>query len=755
MKVVTRKQKQPIFTVLIVLMLFASLIIQQQVRGFMLPDFYDLPTVAPTWGNAPEQWLANHKRFGRYEKTGMSFNSSIYYANKGWPLGAVMYLQARDGYENPEEFKKFEGRHTYCTGNHQSAVEITPGARAFCSGRYRIGEELFEDAVKDKLNPEFNFLLLAIACDYPGDYKVKDNTWSSYEDPEAASDAVVQLIAWMATDQGSDGFTGESFEQDFQTFKKTYYDLLMTSFVEQPEMDDWLKAEPEPGPQVEQYGLANRADSVFYDIWCAAVFTAQLTPNWDSQIATFTTPMNQEDGEYVAEIEIPNEPGILNYMTGIQFEAYGDWKQTESLKENTLRFASASGELDSYGSIGRLYWPEGCVRGLMPVNPTRAYLYTFDTFNLNGDLYPQGAFGRTQTQFASYIEQGLNIYVTIGVKEPEPGESRYKVDRHRHSENWDSTYTVSLYKLDAETGKPIEGSRWDILERFDDTQLANTSLDRAPENPGSYEGGLGSLKATPWGQDTVEENYEGEMGVTVSDTNRYNWGNDKGSQFTRWEDPHEDPCKRDENVTGEDGRLYEINSSGKISADAAHTDVYSYRYEKGYCDGHPAPVFEYVECDHEEGDCDCEELNQEIHDEGWNAWYQEVAVCEQMVKEGGFFHCIATDGSAKAALEEDWDQFYKDFISLTYEYSAKETRAAKGYILHGVHTDDIPIEWRVVTSSEYKETKEAEDLEHQNLPGGNKGFRHTGCCWNPLFAFGAVPGQHGGGGRERPQWSQV
>lgn len=278
MKVVTRKQKQPIFTVLIVLMLFASLIIQQQVRGFMLPDFYDLPTVAPTWRNAPEQWLANHKRFGRYEKTGMSFNSSIYYANKGWPLGAVMYLQARDGYENPEEFKKFEGRHTYCTGNHQSAVEITPGARAFCSGRYRIGEELFEDAVKDKLNPEFNFLLLAIACDYPGDSKVKDNTWSSYEDPEAASDAVVQLIAWMATDQGSDGFTGESFEQDFQTFKKTYYDLLMTSFVEQPEMDDWLKAEPEPGPQVEQYGLANRADSVFYDIWCAAVFTAQLTP---------------------------------------------------------------------------------------------------------------------------------------------------------------------------------------------------------------------------------------------------------------------------------------------------------------------------------------------------------------------------------------------------------------------------------------------------------------------------------------------
>lgn len=25
----------------------------------------------------------------------------------------------------------------------------------------------------------------------------------------------------------------------------------------------------------------------------------------------------------------------------------------------------------------------------------------------------------------------------------------------------------------------------------------------------------------------------------------------------------------------------------------------------------------------------------------------------------------------------------------------------------------------------------------------NKGSQHTGCCWDPLFAFGAVPGQHG------------
>ena len=32
----------------------------------------------------------------------------------------------------------------------------------------------------------------------------------------------------------------------------------------------------------------------------------------------------------------------------------------------------------------------------------------------------------------------------------------------------------------------------------------------------------------------------------------------------------------------------------------------------------------------------------------------------------------------------------------------------------------------------------------------NKGFWHAGCCWNPLFAFGVVPGQHGSGGCEQP-----
>lgn len=88
----------------------------------------------------------------------------------------------------------------------------------------------------------------------------------------------------------------------------------------------------------------------------------------------------------------------------------------------------------------------------------------------------------------------------------------------------DATYNVNLYKFDSETGKPLADSHWDILERFDDSQLDNTDLDRKPENPGEYTSGLGSLNSTDWGDDSVEDNYNGDMGVTDSDTNKYNWG---------------------------------------------------------------------------------------------------------------------------------------------------------------------------------------------------------------------------------------
>ena len=185
---------------------------------------------------------------------------------------------------------------------------------------------------------------------------------------------------------------------------------------------------------------------------------------------------------------------------------------------------------------------------------------------------------------------------------------------------------------------------------------------------------------------------------------KYNWANDDGTQFTRWDDAEQDPCIQDNQITGEDGYLYETNTVGAITRDKAHSDSYQYTYTKGYCTGHPKPIVEYYECTHEpEDDCDCEELNAELDALAEEAWQEQVDYCETLASEGGFFHTAeeAISESAKQKMESDRDEFYNDFISLTYEYSAKEIAARNGYSLHGTHTDDIPVERVVVHSSEY------------------------------------------------------
>lgn len=73
-----------------------------------------------------------------------------------------------------------------------------------------------------------------------------------------------------------------------------------------------------------------------------------------------------------------------------------------------------------------------------------------------------------------------------------------------------ASYNVNLLKYDSETGKPLADSHWDVLEKFDDTQLDNTDLDREAGSPGSYESGLGSLNSTEWGDDEISSNYSGK-----------------------------------------------------------------------------------------------------------------------------------------------------------------------------------------------------------------------------------------------------
>lgn len=495
-----------------------------------------------------------------------------------------------------------------------------------------------------------------------------------------------------------------------------------------PEIDSALHAKAADNMAI-YYGASDHIDEVFYKIWMAAYCTTKLYPNWqESLTSTYTTIQKGDDGYYYAYVDLFDGEDPTALLNEVKREMNGDWEYvgpsssitSDGSEQTSESFRSPTGEIPENGDICTYVWDDvNSISALLPLDETKAKLYTFEFLSGNEEDLVSGAkqaqFGTAQTFFSSVIEKSLTIHVRTD--SPDPESNKYKVVRHEHTENMNATYNVNLYKFDSETGKPLANSHWDILERFDDSQLENTSLDLTTDNlDDMYESALGSLNQTPWGTDDVESNYNGDMGVNTSESTLYNWGNDKKSQFKTWEwdeETHYDPCDRDDNVTGEDGKLYEIDSSSNITTDVAHTDRKSYTYDKGYCNGHPAPVIEYIVCDHDaDEDCDCDERNQELHDEAWKAWYEEVEHCEQLVAEGGFFHCISTDGAAKKALEEDRDQFYKDFISLTYEYSAEEITAPKGYIRHGIHTDDIPMEWRCVTSSEYKDTEEATVLEH-------------------------------------------
>lgn len=722
------KQRKKIAAMLVASMIFAT----------SLPNTAEAFKI--NWGTDPrveQSWTDFAKNeAGKYKLhyTNMGLNEAWHDITKGWPLGAQMFLQVRPGtdsdktYGNDEIAKKFDGHQLYCTGNHEDAVSIQPGSRAFMSEDYNLDPKNPNRFSIKNPNYNFNFLMLSIASALPMDGgTVPADTEHAFEDPYAPMGAVVQAIDWIITDhdgfEGANAALGQSdedvraaFIKDLNTFMTEggYYSDLLN--FDHPYIRSYVTAPPVAGSLGASLGLQNKAQSIFADVWYSAYLTCGMDPDWTKEFTSYKHPVEQENGEYVMELQFPSDPAISSYILGLTFSPYGDWKQVATSKENTLRFTSVTGECDENSSIGTLKYDSNKVGAMMPIDLTKAHMRTFDTYQ------PGKGFKHTQTQFGAYVENGLEIRVINGHSDNGGGGGKVdgQVVRYKHNEDWQATYNVNLFKFDSETGKPIEGSKWDILEKFDASQLDNTDLDRTKDAPGSYTSTAGSLNSTEWGDDTIADNFSGDTGVNTSDANKYNWANDSGTQFETWDDPHDDPCKRDKNVTGADGKLYEISSNGENSGDEAHSDLKKYTYTKGYCSGHPAPVIEYQELTGDpEEDAQIEEENQELHDAAWQAWYEEVETCEKLVEEGGFFHAIE-EGAAQKAMEEDRDQFYKDFISITYDYSAEEIEAATGYILHGAHTDDIPIEWRTVTSSEYKDTNEATNLSY-NEGAGNTG----------------------------------
>ena len=234
------------------------------------------------------------------------------------------------------------------------------------------------------------------------------------------------------------------------------------------------------------------------------------------------------------------------------------------------------------------------------------------------------------------------------------GEGSYTVtvNTHKHEETFVSNYNIDLYKYDFETGQPLENAEFEILERMDTSQF-DDSVDHNGGNPdGTYP--LDDLNFDKFSQvkyDTKKPTDDWEVCGT----------------FTTDENGH-------------------IN----------HKDVFNYDFTATYCDGHPDPEIETIECDHEEDeDCDCDEKNERLEEEAWDAWQKAVDECAARTN----FHSVNA-GEGKQACEEYRDNVWDAFIHLDYQYTAREKTARSGYILHDIHVDDNPIETVEFNASE-------------------------------------------------------
>lgn len=427
----------------------------------------------------------------------------------------------------------------------------------------------------------------------------------------------------------------------------------------------------------------------FRDKWNNAMFMSQFNYT--------LVASDKGDGSYNMAVQIPfTDPALgadgkyhvyWDYSTSAQTCGYETLKKNQALVANfngnstaivanqnnildvaapTLDELNAAladcvftiGASEGEGGVGNAIQPAGLIGG------------RFVSVYVGADGKPQDMVNDGQLRFLSY-SQDVALVPGVVMDTNKHGE-KTDIVRYKHTEQFTADYNVRLKKYDSETGQPLEDSHWDVLEAFPDAdgQLGKTSLE--------------------------EES---------------NWQNNEGSQFMKWDgwdyseegnpdgDAKNDPCKDDDNKTNENGEL--SYDDGSI----AHKDVKSYTYIKGFCGGHPAKPEEKI--DPETG----EVTNQDEID----AWEAEVATCQELIDESttGYYCATAENGyedgededgaESKKEMEDDRDARYKEFIGLEYKYSAKELTARPGYILHDEHTDDIPLEEKVVTSSQEKE----------------------------------------------------
>ena len=687
---------------------------------------FGLNTYAESLYNQYSQYVGKAIQGLRFNLTYVNNNGNYrtQHPNGGFYLRNRLRKEFIEGDAVDPLWDRISGHYCWCIANH--TVSPKPGEIPIVYGVY---DSINRPQVEENrtMIDEFNFYFAAVTLYYMSQPENRDSLYDKYDD-------LTQYII-------AKSILGPTFEKGFLHGEWGFDNMACASSALEIYGNDFnpdttgstriydeLNA-PVKSPIMD--GNWTHANQVIWDLWNAAKTLSAL--GYEEQEGFCAAPViaQESDGMYHAKVHLKD---ITNtFLSELEADkVYGDWS-FEGLKNDSegqyLDFKSPTGEMPTEGKIADMKLrPDNSFENLN-TDFRQAVIVRFKFLDANGNRTGQDMLvGDFQGDFSVAIKETTTTPPPdTGKPQPSPGGYNVHVDRYEHNENWQATYNVNLIKYDSETGEPLEGSTFDILEAFDSTQLDTnvTPLDISVDNIPAHSSNKGSLNSTEWGDDDISSNYNGDTGVADSDANLYNWGNDNGSQFEKWdgwdEGNQSEVCTRDNDVTGPDGYLYTSDTDGNANMDRpAHTDIKKYTYNKGYCGGHPAPEIDYEELTGDpEQDAAIEAANQELHNDAWEAWYAEVETCEELASQGGFFHAI-DEGAAQEAMEKDRDDFYLDFISLEYIYSAVETTARDGYIIHGTHTDDIPIEVRIVTSSELKDYNSGTGIVHGSANDTNE-----------------------------------
>ena len=539
-------------------------------------------------------------------------------------------------------YGKADRNHLYMlAGNGRSSVCLDPSLRLHRGDLGNTTKYYFDPWTSPTNLTREEGLFLAYAYIMAGGGNGKPMNYGPYY-------ILCQMLCWRIE---SGPFTIDDFDEWIETTRP----IIQNHITNDGRMREYTLA-----------ALENYADNVKRQMKAESV--ADFMSKWPSDAPVQELDYNEEKGIWEKDFE------LIDYLEAVEtgydqvwMQYFLDWDKAPARVglEGKLKMehmcdggrnwvhVEFNGDIEELKAVGPIEFH------FDPIEHKDGFENTFSPTAL--DIWdPQR--GDVQHMFMGVDYTDWTVYMTFGgEKKPTPGEGSYTVtvNTHQHDETFTSNYNIELYKYDFETGKPLQNSTFEILERMDTNQF----------------------------DDSVNHNGGNPDGILPLDDLEY----DKFSKTKVSTDKPTDDWK----VCSEET----TDANGKIE----HKDVFKYDFSAIYCDGHPDPEIEDIECDHdEEDDCDCDEKQAELEAAAWEAWQQAVDKCE----ETSNFHSI-NEGEAKEACEAYRNKVWDAFINLEYQYTAREKTARDGYILHDLHNDDNKVETVVFSSSETEDDSKA------------------------------------------------